>query len=151
MRKKSFYQIIYLTPLRLHSSKKDPIRSGLSGLRLFTWRVTLLPKSQRKTYKRKHNKLNREKKKKKKTFQIYSTMKGCAQWTSTSATPLVDTLHTFPLSQTPVLLAAQNISASQRISCGSDLEKRLFSVSWILQTLHAKWQRYDWTPSTWPK
>ncbi len=83
--------------------------------------------------------------------QIYLMMKVCAQWTSTSATPLVDTLHTFPLSQTPVLFAAQNISASQSISCGSDFKERLFSVSWTLQTLHAKWQHYDWTLSTWPK
>lgn len=63
MRKKSFYQINYLTPVRLHSSKKDPIRSGLRGLRLFTWRFTLLPKSQRKTYKRKQLKLKWKRKK----------------------------------------------------------------------------------------
>lgn len=50
----------------------------------------------------------------------------------TSATLLEDTLHTFPLSQIPLTFAAQNISAFQTISCGSDFEYSFFSKSWIL-------------------
>lgn len=134
-------KIIYLIPLRLHSSKKDPIRSAQRGLRLFTWRFTLLPKSQRKTYKHTPVQLNSR-------FPLFP-FNSISVCTNTSATPLVDTLQTFPLSQTPVLLAAQNISASQCISCGSDLEKRLFSMSWILQTLRAKWQRYNFKCIWW--
>lgn len=50
----------------------------------------------------------------------------------TSATLTEDTLHTFPLSQIPLTLAAQDISAFQTTSCGSDLEYSFFSKSWIL-------------------